>query len=144
MNHHSSPIPTHRKIIFIGAACLVSAFLVHPTHATILKHGATVVARVTFYYPREDGSGSRAATGERLRPWHICAVDPRIIPYGSELSIPGIGTLLAHDTGTAVVNRKATWGYKRRMIVIDVCVRNAREMNRMAHEFPDIVEIRRL
>jgi hypothetical protein len=42
----------------------------------------------------------------RLRAGH-CAVDPRKIPYGSQLVFPDRTVLLAVDIGTAVRNRKA-------------------------------------
>lgn len=71
----------------------------------------TLLARVTVYWAR-GGSGSdrytrqhKTATGVRLRSGH-CAVDPRRIPYGSQVVLPD-GRLMAVDTGTAVKNRKA-------------------------------------
>jgi|ERR1043166_1643839 3D (Asp-Asp-Asp) domain-containing protein len=70
-----------------------------------------VLARVTVYWAR-GGSGSdrftrqhKAATGIKLRTGH-CAVDPRRIPYGSQVIFPD-GRFTAVDTGTAVINRKA-------------------------------------
>ena len=71
----------------------------------------SMLARVTVYWAN-GGSGSdrlthqhKCATGIRLRGGH-CAVDPRRIPYGSQIIFPD-GRLLAVDTGTAVINRKA-------------------------------------
>jgi hypothetical protein len=71
----------------------------------------SVLARVTVYWA-SGGRGSdhwtrqhRCATGARLRAGH-CAVDPRRIPYGSTVTLPD-ATLLAVDTGSAVVSRKA-------------------------------------
>ena len=65
-------------------------------------------ARVTGYWPGEDyyTNHKMSATGVRLRQG-FCAVDSRVIPYGSVVMIPGIGNFLAMDTGTAVINRKA-------------------------------------
>src|SRR5205814_10578706 len=45
------------------------------------------------------------STGARLQVGH-CAVDPRRIPYGSRVTLPD-ATLVAVDTGSAVVSRKA-------------------------------------
>ncbi len=66
------------------------------------------LARVTAYWPGEDyfTNHHRTSSGVRLREG-ICAVDPRIIPYGSLVQIPGVGSYLAMDTGTAVISRKA-------------------------------------
>jgi hypothetical protein len=66
------------------------------------------LARVTAYWPGEDYYTNRrmSATGARLRLGY-CAVDARIIPYGSVVQISGLGNFLAVDTGTAVISRKA-------------------------------------
>ena len=66
------------------------------------------LARVTAYWPGEDYYTNRrmSATGARLRLGY-CAVDSRIIPYGSVVQIAGLGNYLAVDTGTAVISRKA-------------------------------------
>jgi 3D (Asp-Asp-Asp) domain-containing protein len=71
----------------------------------------SLLARVTVYWA-SGGSGSdrwtrqhKCATGAHLRAGH-CAVDPRRIPYGSRVTLPD-GPLLAVDTGSAVVSRKA-------------------------------------
>jgi 3D (Asp-Asp-Asp) domain-containing protein len=72
----------------------------------------SLLARVTVYWAK-GGAGSdrytrqhKTSTGLRLRDGH-CAVDPRKIPYGSQVVFPDRTTLLAVDTGTAVKNRKA-------------------------------------
>jgi 3D (Asp-Asp-Asp) domain-containing protein len=85
------------------------------------------LARVTVYWPEEGDSYTRnrkSSTGVRLRDGH-CAVDPRIIPYGSIVNVPGIGTLVAVDTGRAVISRRAArqvgrTGAQRKAIVIDI------------------------
>ncbi len=66
------------------------------------------LARITAYWPGEDyyTNHKRSATGARLRDG-FCAVDSRIIPYGSLVTISGVGSYLAMDTGTAVISRKA-------------------------------------
>jgi len=61
------------------------------------------LARVTVYWASGGGGSDRytrqhkCATGMRLRAGH-CAVDPRKIPYGSQLVFPDRMTLLAVDT----------------------------------------------
>lgn len=71
----------------------------------------SILARVTVYWASGGGGSDRwtrrhiCSTGARLQAGH-CAVDPRRIPYGSKVTLPD-GTLLAVDTGSAVVSRKA-------------------------------------
>ena len=71
----------------------------------------SILARVTVYWASGGGGSDRwtrrhiCSTGARLQAGH-CAVDPRRIPSGSKVTLPD-GTLLAVDTGSAVVNRKA-------------------------------------
>ncbi len=71
----------------------------------------SILARVTVYWASGGGGSDRwtrrhiCSTGARLQPGH-CAVDPRRIPYGSKVTLPD-ATLLAVDTGSAVVSRKA-------------------------------------
>lgn len=93
------------------------------------KHGgaASRLARVTVYWPEEGDFYTRnrkSSTGTRLRDGH-CAVDPKVIPYGSVVNVPGIGRLIAVDTGGAVVSRRAArvaarTREQRSAIVIDV------------------------
>jgi len=85
------------------------------------------LARITAYWAGEgDYYTGRclSATGIRLHGGH-CAVDPRIIPYGSVVEIPGVGQFLAVDTGSAVISRTAAReaGHtkeERSALVIDV------------------------
>jgi 3D (Asp-Asp-Asp) domain-containing protein len=71
----------------------------------------SILARVTVYWASGGGGSDRwtrrhiCSTGAHLQPGH-CAVDPRRIPYGSKVTLPD-GALLAVDTGSAVVSRKA-------------------------------------
>ncbi len=58
--------------------------------------------RVTFYSP---GSRSRTATGRSARLPGL-AVDPRVIPLGSKVSVPGFGVRVADDTGGAIKGRR--------------------------------------
>jgi 3D (Asp-Asp-Asp) domain-containing protein len=58
----------------------------------------TLVVEATAY-SYEDGNGDGVtATGTVPRPG-ICAVDPKIIPLGSRLWVPGYGWARAEDTG---------------------------------------------
>jgi hypothetical protein len=85
------------------------------------------LARVTVYWPDEGDyytQSRRSSSGVHLRDGH-CAVDPKVIPYGAVVSIPGIGPLVAVDTGSAVISRRAArragrTREQRNAIVIDV------------------------
>ena len=71
----------------------------------------SILARVTVYWASGGRGSDRwtrchiCSTGVRLAAGH-CAVDPRRIPYGSRVTLPD-ATLLAVDTGSAVISRKA-------------------------------------
>lgn len=56
--------------------------------------------------------GGRTATGWIARPG-IVAVDPSVIPFGTRLYIPGVGVVVAEDTGSDIVGRH-----------IDICMAN--------------------
>jgi hypothetical protein len=78
---------------------------------TLLALEQSLLARVTVYWASGGRGSDRwsrqhiCSTGMRLRAGH-CAVDPRRIPYGSRVTLPD-GPLLAVDTGSAVISRKA-------------------------------------
>lgn len=71
----------------------------------------TEYARITVYWAGGRGSDRytrqhKSAIGTRLRHGH-CAVDPRRIPYGSNVVFPDGTKLAAVDTGSAVRSRRA-------------------------------------
>ncbi|MES2309265.1 MAG: hypothetical protein V4507_10450 [Verrucomicrobiota bacterium] len=105
------------------------------------KDESTFKARITFYYPNEARSGFRSAKGDRLVPWKSAAVCFRTIPYGSKIKVPGIGTLIAQDTGSAVISRKAARQQGQNVPVIDVCVASKADMDRMQRDFPMFVDV---
>jgi 3D (Asp-Asp-Asp) domain-containing protein len=92
-----------RFVIAVGLVLLLGS--------TVLAREQSLLARVTVYWASGGGGSDRwsrqhiCSTGARLRAGH-CAVDPRRIPYGSKVTLPD-GPLLAVDTGSAVVSRKA-------------------------------------
>ena len=88
----------------------------------------SLLARVTVYWASGGRGSDRwtrrhvCSTGARLRVGH-CAVDPRRIPYGSRVTLPD-ATLVAVDTGSAVISRKAArragrTALERSAIVVD-------------------------
>lgn len=81
--------------------------------------GRKVAATVTAYCPCAKCCGKYAdgvtSTGRDAYKTRGVAVDPKIIPYGSQITIPGAGTFVADDTGGAM--RQAT---KRGEVHIDL------------------------
>ncbi|HEY5741308.1 MAG TPA: 3D domain-containing protein [Terrimicrobiaceae bacterium] len=125
-----------------------SALKPGPKAASAKAVAKSRLARVTVYWPGEGDfytRNRRSSTGTRLRDGD-CAVDPKIIPYGSIVTVPGIGELIAVDTGGAVVSRRAarTFGRTQReraAIVVDVfCSTSAkaRKIVRNSQRFAEV------
>jgi 3D (Asp-Asp-Asp) domain-containing protein len=95
-------------------------------------------ARITYYWPGNGGQvGTITATGKRAMCGKSAAVDPKIIPYGSEIHIPRMGkVLMAVDTGSAVKNRTASRRLGKDYIVIDVFCRSRAEAMRRIKQYP--------
>ena len=87
----------------------------------------TIKARITAYWLGEDKFGYKSSTGKRLVSGKSCAVDPKIIPYGTTLLIEG-KAYHAHDTGTAVISRKASG--KTKLPVVDLFYATERQARR--------------
>jgi 3D (Asp-Asp-Asp) domain-containing protein len=64
----------------------------------------SLLARITVYW-RAEGQLRACSNGARLRTGH-CAVDPKRIPFGSQVLFPD-AACVAVDSGPAVVSRKA-------------------------------------
>lgn len=90
---------------------LLAVGLILLSTPAIFAREQSILARVTVYWASGGAGSDRwtrrhiCSTGARLRQGH-CAVDPRRIPYGSKVTLPD-GPLLAVDTGSAVISRKA-------------------------------------
>lgn len=75
----------------------------------VIKYWRALNMYAVSYNPTSAGD-STTATGATLRKG-IVAIDPSIIPYGTQLYIPGYGKGLAADTGGGVVGRLIDLGY---------------------------------
>jgi 3D (Asp-Asp-Asp) domain-containing protein len=112
----------------------------------------SLLARVTVYWASGGGGSDhytrqhKCATGTRLRSGH-CAVDPRKIPYGSQVIFPDRTSLVAVDTGSAVVSRKAArrggrTAYEKGAIVVDRFFETKRQALSWARQNPSFMTVR--
>ncbi len=106
------------------------------------------LARLTAYWAGEGdyytGRGL-SSTGIHLHGGH-CAVDPRIIPYGSVVKIAGVGTYVAVNTGSAAISREAAretghTAEERNALVIDLFFEHRRDGERFAANGPKFASI---
>lgn len=84
--------------------------------------GSTVTMMVTSY---NDGGNTASGYNSQLG---VCAVDPRVIPWGTYFTVPGYGTCYAADIGTWIQNDTVDvwlpgsqangWGVQHRTVTI--------------------------
>lgn len=132
-------------IALLAGLAVITAYI---PSAAVAAHGSgRSLARITFYSSDRGSGGPIASTGVRLQEGKHVAVDPSIIPYGSTVNIPGLGSRKAVDCGSAVTARtaarKAAGGnkLKAKAIVIDVFVAKQSTLRRMANTFPMFVDV---
>lgn len=72
---------------------------------------------ITYYCPcvRCNGKHTTTATGTKFQPYKTIAVDPKVIPLGSQVHIQDL-TYIAEDTGGGIKGNR-----------IDICVSNHQE-----------------
>lgn len=78
-----------------------------PAAQAPVSNGRTITVSATGYSTKQAGLSTHTATGIDLRvnP-RVIAVDPRVIPLGSMVEIPGFGIYIAGDTGGAIKGNK--------------------------------------
>jgi cystine transport system substrate-binding protein len=64
---------------------------------TIATAGMTLIVSASGY-ALEGGTATGVPAG-----WGVAAVDPSVIPFGTRFTVPGYGTAVAADTGSAIV-----------------------------------------
>lgn len=109
-------VTTAAKIAFLVSCALATASCSTTStkpRSTTYRQPTAMLARVTAYWAQGRGTDRNTHhhngswIGYRgLREGH-CAVDPRRIPYGSQVILPDGEKLDAVDTGGAVKSRKA-------------------------------------
>jgi 3D (Asp-Asp-Asp) domain-containing protein/peptidoglycan hydrolase CwlO-like protein len=95
-----------------------------PTLTNPVHPGGTLSVSSTAYaLPGNTASGLPTAQG-------VCAVDPSVIPMGTRFEVPGYGSCVAADTGSAIVGDRidvwlssealaASWGRRQVTITFD-------------------------
>ena len=73
------------------------------TETTSAQSGKTVTVEATAYSTNQPELSDTTATGINLNENpNVIAVDPSVIPLGSTVYVPGYGTFIAGDTGSAI------------------------------------------
>jgi len=135
-------------LLSIGLATLLGGFTTVATAADETDASAQqslsskkMLVRVTYYGPDAKwGNAISSTTKRRAAQGRTAAVDPAVIPYDSIIHLPGIGKLVAEDTGTDVKNRKASSGHGN-IPVIDVYVGSEDEAEKLSREMPETMVV---
>jgi 3D (Asp-Asp-Asp) domain-containing protein len=104
------------------------------------------LARVTTYSGEDKWSKQHlTSTGAKLVEG-VCAVDPKVIEYGSTIEIKGIGKFKSLDTGTNVKNRKAAilsgkTKQEKDAIVIDIYCETQEKALQLSKKMPEYIMI---
>ena len=88
------------------------------TAASSSKAGKRLRVVATGYSADEPGAASNTRTGHRVQRG-VIAVDPKVIPLGTRVYIPGYGWAIASDTGGLIKGNR-----------IDLCFDTAQECER--------------
>jgi len=83
----------------------------------VIRMLATSYSASTAGVPRSSPYYGRTRLGLPMR-YGIVAVDPRLIPLGSQVYVPGYGVGLAADTGGAIKGRRIDLGYDDENLVL--------------------------
>ncbi|HTU70008.1 MAG TPA: ubiquitin-like domain-containing protein [Candidatus Baltobacteraceae bacterium] len=95
-------------------ATVIRSRVLRKPHPHIVAVGAAEsMQMVATAYTPYCGGGCSGITATGTRAGHgVVAVDPRVIPLGSRLYIPGYGYAIAGDTGGAIVGYRIDLGFE--------------------------------
>ena len=125
----SSPVPTTADLPE------PVVYEVVETNATVEKQISLGICKVTAYckenYPHicNDGNSSVTSTGTTPTAGRTVAVDPRVIPYGSEVIISG-HTYIAEDCGGAIKGNR-----------VDICFDTHKQALNFGIQYLDVVYV---
>ncbi len=93
------------KLLFATKHLVFLCVVLFACGAAARAGGGRVLKVRATHYCASCGGGGRTATGRSARSAGL-AVDPRVIPLGSRVYVPGYGVLVADDTGGAIRGRR--------------------------------------
>src|SRR5690625_789885 len=92
--------------------------------------GKTLTVEATAYSTNQASLSDFTFTGNNLRENpYVIAVDPTVIPLGSKVHVPGFGTYIAGDTGSAIKGNRidihitdldAAWAFGRQTMEVTI------------------------
>jgi uncharacterized protein YabE (DUF348 family) len=103
------------RVVAIGISSSKTAAVLRASYARGIddKKGEQMTVTATGYAPGSDGVDWRTATGGRAG-YGVIAVDPKVIPLGTRLFVPGYGYGIASDTGGAIKGARIDLCYDTR------------------------------
>lgn len=112
-------LPSRPRIVAegIGGSAL-SNFAAHGLKQMAYMARSALLMVATAYTAGSAGGDGMTAIGRRAG-FGIVAVDPRVIPLGSRLFIPGYGFAIAGDTGGDIVGRRIDLGFDTQRDAMD-------------------------
>lgn len=103
---------------------------VAPSKENSTPQGKTLTVEATAYSTNQPSLGDITFSGINLRENpHVIAVDPNVIPLGSKVYVPGFGTYIAGDTGSAIKGHRidihitdldAAWAFGRQTMEVTI------------------------
>ena len=105
--------PVQNKIVEYGTTGIIHG------HA----YTKSIKAKVTAYTPYDAGCNGITATGTTAKKG-VIAVDPKVIPLGTRVYIPGYGVATAEDTGGAIKGNRVDVCYMSKNEAFSWGVRN--------------------
>lgn len=99
----TTPAPVEEKTEEPAAAPVEEQPAETQTAEPAAQSGQTVSVEATAYSTNQPELSDTTATGINLNENpNVIAVDPSVIPLGSTITVPGYGTFIAGDTGSAI------------------------------------------